>query len=574
MNSYSSDTRERRVERQLVEGQSDGRLSADERAGESELAGCGSELAGRYAPAGIRARTERSRHLHQSPSYQAEDGHWYRNADDALGHCGETLTWDEVAVFSRLAQGFTSGSRSLVRQMKRLPWMSRIDDRGAVQLESIPAHSLRGFTAKEIASRMKDLLREEMREACDGFDEIYLLLTGGLDSRIVALTLRDLHREGVIENKPLAVTWGLEDSRDVVYARDLARMLDFPWQHIELEPRHLLENIEISACQIGGLANPVDLHRWSWFKNVSSSSLVLAATSGDSIGRGEAGRATLLDRQALRPGTAHGLLRADVERAGRQGFVNDLNAMEQRIGSRPDYAINECLDEGECDHGCLVPTQAVIDQYCHLYRAFTSPELVSYMWSIHPSLRNDDPYAELLQMLDPKFAAFPWARTNRALSGKTVGRRRGLRYDYDQYLDWIGGDLYDELRQRIEPEWFASTGLFDASGVRRLGDWIKEGGLDLRTAGKRPYWTWLWLAVFRRYAEHIEELNKSIAADVQPIEAGDDSAARKTAPSAGRVRRFLRQNQFLLDSVRNIRRRLLRRRALRDYPISEEKYGE
>lgn len=507
------------------------------------------------------------RHLHQPARYRAADGHWHRTLGEALAACSNDLTWDPVTLFSEVALGYPCGDRTLIRQIERQPWMSRIEDDGTVCLEQIPPHGRRSLTAQQIAERLKELLHEEAAATCQGFREVYVLLSGGLDSRIVALTLRNLRREGRLDCKPVAVTWGLEDSRDVDYAREVAETLEFDWQHVSLAPEDLLENVELSARELGGLSWPTDMHRTSWFRHVSPSALVLGASVGDVVGRGEAGHATILEWKSLRPGSTYDLLQPEVRNLGRHGLFADVRVLRDRARGRPDYALYECEDGCHGGRGQHIHAMGLIDHYCHFYQMFTHPDLFSFMWSIHPSFRTDEVYARLLSSLDAKLAAFPWARTNRSVVSKTIGARRDLRREFDLYHDWVRGPLYDDLRQRIDPGWFGATGLFNATGVHRLGEAVRSGGMELRLQGKRPYCTWLWLAVFRRYLEYTQELKKTVHVDFDPHCSEDNPWRATPVRSVSTVRRVLRQSPFLLNLVRKIRRRSLRRRALREYPV-------
>src|SRR3989442_721563 len=69
---------------------------------------------------------------------------------------------------------------------------------------------------------------------------------------------------------------------------------------------------------------------------------------------------------------------------------------------------------------------SVINHFCSVYQMFTDPRVYSYMWSLHPSLCVDEVYAVLLGRLHPNLARLPWARTNRALRGRTEGTRLRL----------------------------------------------------------------------------------------------------------------------------------------------------
>jgi len=511
-----------------------------------------------------------SRHLHQSVRYRSAGSQWCRTPIEALSQTSEQLSWDAASLFSQVSLGYGCGDRMLVEQIVRQPWMSQIGRRGEVRREPIPVHGTRSLTAREIAERLRELLRAEAASACEGFSEIYVLLSGGLDSRLIAITLRDLHREGRLRCKPVAVTWGLEDSRDVYYGRELAGQLGFDWQHVSLEPHHLIENIDISAQRLGGLNWPTDLHRASWFRNVSPSALVLAGSEGDAIGRGESAGESVLERRGLAPGSTYGLLRPEVIAAGTAGLTADLAASRERASGRPRYGLFECEDEDQRHRSQLMHSIGVIDQYCHLYQMFTHPDLFSFVWSIHPAFRDDRVYRHLLALLDPELASLPWSRTNRSVVGKTTGARRGLRREFDLYRDWIVGPLYKQLRERIDPEWFAGTGLFESAGVRQLGEAIRKDDRSLRLSGKRPYFTWLWLATFREYAELLDQNGKRVRSEVRPLSRHEPLPTPPKARQLSRLRLVLRQSPTLLRLFRKARRQRLRRQALREFPITQE----
>jgi asparagine synthase (glutamine-hydrolysing) len=216
---------------------------------------------------------ESSLHLYAPPRYRASDGSWYDAHAEAVRHSDESLTWDPAAVLSLLSFHYVCGDRTLMREIRRRPWLSSIGPEGDARLEPIPPHDTIWQSTERSAARLGSLLCDEALGVCQGRAEIYVLLSGGLDSRVVAGSMARAVREGGLDVRPVAVTWGLTDSRDYAYARAAAELLGFEWLHLDLEPRHLRENVSDAAALLGCLVSPLHLHRMTWFANVSPDAL-------------------------------------------------------------------------------------------------------------------------------------------------------------------------------------------------------------------------------------------------------------------------------------------------------------
>ena len=59
----------------------------------------------------------------------------------------------------------------------------------------------------------------------------------------------------------------------------------------------------------------------------------------------------------------------------------------------------------------IVHAMGYIRQWTNLEQMFTSDEVVSYIWSLHPHCRNNLVYAELFKQIDMRLYSMPWART-------------------------------------------------------------------------------------------------------------------------------------------------------------------
>ena len=504
---------------------------------------------------------ESSLHLYQPPLFRARDGGWHESFGEAVHHSASRLTWDPAAILSVLSFGYVCGDRTLVSEIGRQPWLSEIGADGKPWLENVPGHDTLWVSSGEIARRLGRLLCDEVLQVCQGRKEICVLLSGGLDSRVVAGVLARLLGEGSLTAKPVALTWGLPDSRDVAYGRAVAQLLGFEWVHLEIGPEDLEVSVNELAAVSGCLFSPVHFHCMRWFPTVSKDALVLAASYGDSVGRAEFSKTHLLELKYLRPANTFGLMSSAAMDIANSYLQADLTALGKRAEGRPKYAICECEMQAHYMRGLIAQAMRVIDSYCTVYQMFTHPSVYSYMWSIHPALRFDNVYAELLQQLDPRLARLPWARTNKALKGRTQGARAGLRRSFHDYAAWIGGPLYDELSRAVDPVWFAETGIFRAERVAALCEEVRCG-----PKGFRSYDIFVWLAGFRRLADWLGEQGKQVK--LGETLQGNSVTVPQPVPEqrVGRLRAALRRSPVLHQLAKKARRLFLKYDARRRYP--------
>ena len=518
---------------------------------------------------------ESSLHLFQRPLYRHHKGDWRSSFAEAVADGDGTLTWDLSAVFSILFHNHTYGDRTLVKEVSRRPWMSRIEPGGAVCVERIPPHGTLSPSVPSIAGNLRRLLRDEASEVCRDRREIYLLLSGGLDSRVVAGVLAELYRDGRLPVKPVAVTWGIEDSRDVRYAGKTAEIVEFDWQHVALSPEDVLHNLKSAMSVTGCLVSPVHQHAMHWFKHVSGDALVLAASYGDSIGRAEFAGKHLLACRRSEPGNMFGLLRKDVLGSACEGLCSDLKVSNSRSQGVREYVRLEHELLGQYMRNMIGHSMSTIASSCSVYQMFTHPEVYSYMWSIHPSLRDDSVYACLLEQLDDRLARLPWTRTNRALRGRTIGAERGLRSNSDTCEAWIGGRLFDGLREYVDPRWFAETGIFDADRIRWLTKNVRANRSGQGYVGHNQYYTWLWLASFRHAAEQLKDMGTQVTRAVSDVRSDSLCAVQMLMPGALRrgVNRFpslVKLERLCRRPLKRIRNRALKSAVWRESPPVED----
>lgn len=450
---------------------------------------------------------ETSYHLYQRPMYQNSKGSWSYDFIESLQNCPEVVHLDIAAVVSFLAFGMVGLDRTLIREITRRPWMSRITADGQVVKEKIPPHGFLTGSDQEIAKHFYRLLCDEARTACVGFSEIYVLLSGGLDSRIIAGVLADLYQHGEIAAKPKAVTWGFSDSRDVVYAKNIAEILDLEWQNIEFGPETILQNIDAAVNHLGLLHSPEYLHNMLWFQTVSKNSLVVAGSFGDSIGRAEFAGLHLLQLQRKSPINSFMLLKPNVYQGASMELNRDLDKLYSRADENaPLFAHNEHWMQGFRMRGGLCHALSIINNYANIYQMFSAPDVYKFMWSLHPARRDNNIYAAMLESEFPKLARIPWPRTNRALKGSTIGAIRNLRPRYHEYTKWSSGPLYSHLLRLVDLDWFDAIGLFNMQSICKVKEMVRGSQERVGLLNE----IWLWLAGFRKFVETLEQNGKKL----------------------------------------------------------------
>jgi asparagine synthase (glutamine-hydrolysing) len=503
-------------------------------------------------------------HLYQPARYSCLGKEWFSNFEDVLHDDPQTFNIDVSSVLSILSFNYPCGDRTLFQEIKRQPWLSSISEDGEVHLEAIPPHGFVWDSSENIAHRLFALLLDEAEKACCGKKEIYVLLSGGLDSRIVAGVVSYLYKQRKIP-RPVGVTWGIEKSRDVQYAKIVTSQLDFDWQYIPLGPQNILENIHEGFQRIAGQVSPADLHAMSWFKTVSKEALVLAGSYGDSIGRAEFSKKHLLELDYLRPSNPFGIVKNDIANQACREILNDCTVLRQRTGENiPRYVACEHQMQGIYMRNMIGHVMGIINQYCTLYQMFTAPEVYGYMWSLHPARRDDTIYAALLENYLPGLARLPWSRTNKALSGKTIGVDSKLQKGFHDYPGWCSGTLYAEIKSMVDPDWFDSIGIFNPQAIRFLNQSLSSGSSNLKYLGMKPYSIWLWLAGFRILYDKFIAAGKEIKIDQLPHDLSMVNVLSKRSTSE--MRRYIGNNPLLYKTASCVRRWWYKRAAIRAFP--------
>ena len=506
-----------------------------------------------------------ARSLFHPPLYTTGNGNWSESFL-STANSAANLEWDLASIMSTLAYGYPLGDRTLFKQISRNPWISEIDATGAAKELEIPAHGYFWMDPKRAAEKLFTLLCEELVEAAKDSNNIYILLSGGLDSRVVAGVIRSLKQSGKIHQPVTCVTWGLEDSRDVQYARILSERLGFEWIYAPLTESSLEHNIKLAADEFGTANSPIHLHRMDWFRNnAPSNSIVFAGSYGDSVGRAEFSRRTVLE---LLPISAFNYLDLLDPRAAHLAEIElnkEITRLHVRTGlQQPRHVKREHEQQAHYMRGLIAHTMSVINhsKNCHLYQAFTSPKVYGFMWSLHPAMRTDKIYESILEIMGRDIASMPWARNNKSLKGEINFSIRSLNPSYHDYGNWVRNIVSKELERKGEKLFFSpflETNIFNENSLKTfIRDYTKKTS-SLNMHGSQAYSVAAWLLSFRNLQEKL---------NIKPaiIEKISEDRLSTKIDNRSPLRRYISNFPAIRGLAGTTRRYYLRRKALKKYP--------
>lgn len=298
-------------------------------------------------------------------------------------------------------------------------------------------------------ARLKNALRREALGYLSGKKHAGILLSGGMDSRIVAGIVRELQLAGEFTGDVVALTWGLDGSRDVIYAQEIARRYGWEWLHFPLGPDILAQNIQITG-EIGAEFAPFHLHALPQIRKLHGIDVILAGSYGDSVGRAEYSGSRILH---LKP-TIHmslnrfGLIRDEIVRASRAPILQDAYGYQKYIQRDAACQYRELEQEMHYMRRKLQACMSYVAERIPLFQLFTAPEVFALMWGLDPSIRDDRFYKALLPTLPGDIGSLPWART-----GFPLGVSSGLPDDrpklFHKYGLWLRRDLRTMITQLV-----------------------------------------------------------------------------------------------------------------------------
>ena len=410
--------------------------------------------------------------------------YYYRNEETGQVMVGETADEmidsipkdrreiDPVACLGLFNFNYPLGDRTLIEGLKRIPWHSTLNGSGMIERNPPIPHGHRLAEPTEIATSLLDCLQEEISTYLDGHKRVWILLSGGLDSRITVGVVKKIQNDFSADIH--AVTWGMENSRDVVYARQIAERFGWEWHHLHYDEKTLWENLRIAAEWGGGEVAGIHLHCEEQLGNlVSLEDVVIASSWGDSIGRAEFSGHHLLHITIPPIVNKYWLIHRSL-------FEDCLRlaAADRQLAwcTEPDWSkhvITELDNQENYMRRMISHAMNYIRRFCHLEQTFTGERTVKTMWSYSPICRQAEVYFLLLKKLDPLLCELPWARTGVAPNGN-VEKDDSLKTTYHEWGRWLRQGRHKDLKNLICDSGLPSLGIFNMSQVRQCYNFWKR----------------------------------------------------------------------------------------------------
>ena len=320
---------------------------------------------------------------------------------------------DTNAVVQIISRYHCFADRTLVRGLSRTPWMAK-PNTAFTEWDycEVPAHNNNILPEKDIASELFQKLQKEILVYTEGCSVVGILLSGGMDSRIVAGVLEYLLKTRQISAKIVAITWGMEKTRDVVYAQRIAKLVGWDWVHYPISAETLFNNINETAVR-GCEYSPVHLHAIPEIREIKGVDCILAASHGDSIGRAEYSGRHITQLIPFERYTMNWfkLLQVNIYNKLSPQIEQDVTSYKILFPRKEKYQQFEIDQQAHYMRRKLNYCMNIINEKVPLRQVFADPAVFGFMWSLSPEVRNDQIYKYLLGLLKPELAAIPWART-------------------------------------------------------------------------------------------------------------------------------------------------------------------
>lgn len=320
---------------------------------------------------------------------------------------------DTTAAAQILKFGFSLGNRTLLTDISKTPWMAKPNSsNNGWDYFKVPSHEENIIDNESLIEEFFNKLKKELLEYIKGKTNIGFLLTGGMDSRIVASVLSNVIKDNKLDITVSAFTWGHPQSRDVVYAKRIAEIYNWKWEHLIIDADQLKRNIELTienACEF----SPIHLHAMPKVFDKENLECVLAGSFGDSVGRGEYSGVKVANIKPLHSGMNNSLslLNNKIFEEAVDETLKDVEEYHKLFPQQKEYQQLEQDYQLHYMRRMLNPCMNIINKKTPVYQMFSSPEVFGFMWSLHPSLRTDKVYHDILKTYSPELLEIPWART-------------------------------------------------------------------------------------------------------------------------------------------------------------------
>lgn len=378
-------------------------------------------------------------------------------------------TIDSVAAVEVLNTNHPLADRTVIQNIYKTPWLASPNaDFRDWKYASLPKHGHITDDPKIIAKKFFDLLCEEIFDYTRDKKTIGLLLSGGMDSRMVAGALDFLIKTKQIDVEVTGLTWGNPNTRDVIYAEKIATLLGWKWKHYTVTASDLLDNIYETGLR-GCEYSPIHLHAIPQIRRTTNFDVILAGSYGDSIGRAEYGGVHVTQLKPLNENITNvaNLFREEIFQDALPQIQKDIDQYHQLFPADELYMQNEYDYQLHYMRRQLNPCMEILNEDSDFFQVFTSPKTFRFMWEISPSLRNNDLYKHMLTFFFTDLSHIPWARTGLKY-GATEGKPDKFSNRHHSYVEIMNFEILDKMKELALSDEIKQVGIFNYESIEEL----------------------------------------------------------------------------------------------------------
>lgn len=379
---------------------------------------------------------------------------------------------DPVAIIEILNKGYMLADRTIIKNINKTPWMAKPSETlDKWRYAKIPEHGELDLSEKKIAIEFFQRICDEIKNYIGSKKRIGILLSGGMDSRIVAGALDYLIKTKELEGVNITgFTWGNEGSRDVVYAKEITSRLNWGWRHYKVTATDLLENINYTAAH-GCEYSPIHLHAIPQIKKKNKDiEVFLAGSYGDSVGRAEYSgwkikNVCKIESNITNPG--YFLLKKTFKENVKKVY-GDIKNYHDLFPTKNIIAQNERDYQLHYMRRMLNPCMnLLIDESTSFYQVFTNPNVFGYIWGISPERRTDLIYNYIFDYYIKTLSDIPWGRT-----GLKYGNKKGIpdqfKKEHHTYVNIIRNDLFEIIHEIIFNSDIFNLNIFNKNNISKM----------------------------------------------------------------------------------------------------------
>jgi len=391
-----------------------------------------------------------------------------QNLSDLLDVYDGPCRIDPVAIIEFMNKNYLFADRTLIQDIQRTPWGAKPNKLlNKWEYNSAPKHDLLDIPEEEIAKTLFQKICSEIQTYIGDKKRIGILLSGGMDSRMVAGALDYLIKANNLTGLEVTgLTWGNEETRDVVYAKEIAARLNWKWKHYKVAAKDLLSNIKETAIH-GCEYSPIHLHAIPQIRDDNNLDVILAGSYGDSVGRSEYSRKKVRFIKPILQNISNigGIVHQEIFKHSMKYIENDIERYHIQFPEKEQYMQNELDYQIHYMRRMLNPCMELLTEKMKFCQVFTHPDVYGYMWSINPDRRNDLVYKYMFQEFITKLNDIPWARTGLQY-GMEKGTPDSYHNDHHPYVSIITKEIFDEIKTLVLSNEIKQLGIFDQGAIK------------------------------------------------------------------------------------------------------------